>query len=73
LKSHIRRYLNEGNDVSIASQFVAACISYGGVKSVQVFECQLASIHAKSKAKINDITKLHNFVCEPAAIRSYRA
>jgi len=33
----------------------------------------VASIHAKSNAKINDITKLHNFIYEPTTIRSYRA
>ena len=72
LKSHVRRYLNEGHDVSTANQFVAACASYGGVKNVQVFECQLASSRTKYKAKVNDITKLHNFIYEINGIRSYR-
>ncbi|CAF5161607.1 unnamed protein product, partial [Rotaria sp. Silwood1] len=37
LKSHIRRYLNEGHDVSTTAQFVAACTSYDGVKNVHAF------------------------------------
>lgn len=73
LKSHVRRYLNEGHDVSTANQFVAACESYGGVRNVHVFECQLASARSKCKAKINEITKLHNFIYGTNSIRSYRA
>ena len=72
LKSHIRRYLNEGYDVATAAQFVAGCASYGGVKNVHVFQCQLPSTRSKNKVKINDITKPHNFIYEPTAIRSYR-
>ena len=73
LKSHVRRFLNEGHDVTTASQFVSACASYGGVKNVQVFECQLPLTHSKTKFKINDITKLHNFIYKPTIIQSYRA
>ncbi|CAF4218003.1 unnamed protein product [Rotaria sp. Silwood2] len=71
--SHVRRDLNEGHDVSTAAQFVAACASHGGVKNVHAFECQLTPTRSKTKVKINDITKLHNFIYESTAIRSYRA
>jgi len=73
LKSHVRRYLNEGHDVSTAVQFVAACQSYGGVKNVEVFECQLPPYSTKCNVKIADITKLHNFIYEAKDIRTYRA
>ncbi|CAF1289540.1 unnamed protein product [Rotaria sordida] len=73
LKSHVRRYLNEGHDVSTAAQFVAACASHGGVKNVHAFECEMTPTRSKTKVKINDITKLHNFIYESTAIRSYRA
>ncbi|CAF1206742.1 unnamed protein product [Adineta ricciae] len=74
LKSHVRRFWNGGHDVATAAEFVAACASYGGIKNVQVFECQLAPAHSKDKRKINDITKLHNFIFEPStSIRVYRA
>jgi hypothetical protein len=43
------------------------------VKNVHVFESQLAPARSKYKGKINDITKLHNFVYESTNIRSYRA
>ncbi|CAF0953775.1 unnamed protein product [Adineta steineri] len=72
IKSHIRRYLNEGHDVLTAAQFITACNSYGGVKNVHAFECQLTS-RSKNKLKINDIIKLHNFIYETIAIRSNRA
>ncbi|CAF4160876.1 unnamed protein product [Rotaria sordida] len=73
LKSHVRRYLNEGHDASTAAQFVAACASHGGVKNVHAFECQMTPTRSKTKVKINDITKLHNVIYESTAIRSYRA
>ncbi|CAF3329676.1 unnamed protein product [Rotaria sp. Silwood2] len=73
LHSHIRRYLNERHDISAAAQFVAACASYGGVKNIHAFVCQLTSTRSKNKLKINDITKLHNFIYESTAIHSYRA
>ena len=73
LKSHIRRYLNEGHDVATAAQIVAGCASYGGVRNVHVFECQLPSTRSKNKVKINVINKLHNFTYESTAIRSCRA
>ena len=43
------------------------------MRNVHVFECQLPSTRSKNKVKINDITKLHNFIYESTAIRSYRA
>ena len=73
LKSHIRRYLNEGQDVATAAQFVAECTSYGGVKNVHVFECQPPSTRSKNKVEGEGITKLRNFIYESTAIRSYRA
>lgn len=73
LKSHVRRYLNEGHDISTAAQFVEACESYGGVKNVHVFECQLPPNTTKCNVKIQDITKLHNFIYEENCIRIYRA
>ena len=37
LKSHVRRFLNEGHDVATAAQFISACASYGGVKKRSCF------------------------------------
>lgn len=72
IKSHVRRYLNEGHDISTAAQFLEACQSYGGVKNVEVFDCQLPPDATKFNVKIPDITKLHNFVYEEKNIRTYR-
>lgn len=43
------------------------------MKNVHAFECQLASTRSKNRAKINDITKLHNFIYESTTIPLYRA
>ncbi|CAF2863321.1 unnamed protein product [Rotaria sp. Silwood2] len=72
LKSHVHRYLNEGHDVSTAAQFIAACASHGDVKNIHAFECHVTPTRSKTKVKINDTTKLHNFIYESIAIRSYR-
>lgn len=36
MKSHMRRYLNEGNDINSASDMKRALDSYGGVKGCRV-------------------------------------
>lgn len=73
IKSHVRRYLNEGNDVATAAQFVQACLSHGGVKNVNVLECYLASGKKYPKLKISDIAKYHNFSFETDTVQVHRA
>ncbi|CAF4596915.1 unnamed protein product, partial [Didymodactylos carnosus] len=73
IKSHIRRYLNEENDVTTAEQFVNASRSYGGVKNVSVVECRLSPIDEKIKFKLPGITSFNNFELDASSIRVHRA
>ena len=41
LKSHMRRFINEGNDVKTASGMKAAIESYGGVKGCYAAVCRV--------------------------------
>jgi hypothetical protein len=73
IKSHVRRYLNEGHDITTAAEFVRACMSNNGVKNVHVFECQLTPGTQKDSFKLNEITKLNNFSFGPDRILAHRA
>ena len=41
IKSHIRRYVNEGNDVETAASMKAAIESHGGVKGCYASVCKV--------------------------------
>ena len=73
LKSHVRRYLNEKHDVGNAEQFVEACLSHGGVKNVDVVECQFSPGHQSAKFQLNNIKKFRNFCFERHGVRAFRA
>lgn len=64
IKSHVRRYLNENHDVTDAEQFVEACLSYGGVKNVNVVECRLLPSRQSATFKLKDVKKYRNFCFE---------
>ena len=59
LKSHIRRYINEGNDVKTASDIKAAIDSHGGVKGCYSVVCK---VDERSQNMTSDIQSLNNFV-----------
>lgn len=73
IKSHVRRHLNEGHDVTTAAEFVHACMSNNGIKNVYVFECQLTPGTQKDNFKLNEITKLNNFSFGSGCIVAHRA
>lgn len=60
-KSHIRVYINEGNDVVTAKQFEDALLSQGGVKGVRVVSLQSIANTHEATQKIPNISKLNNF------------
>ena len=74
MKSHMRRYVNEGSDVQTASQMKSALDSYGGVKGCYVAvasvneRCQIMSKHA-----MTGVQSLSNFLFEPSGIRAWKA
>ena len=62
LKSRVRRYLNEKNDITNASEFVNACHSYGGTPGVKVSECRLlAETNSTAQFRFPGITSYNNF------------
>ncbi|CAF4478486.1 unnamed protein product [Rotaria sp. Silwood2] len=68
MKSHVRRYLNEKHDVTNAEQFVEACLSYGGVKTVNVVE--YISVNDECTESIDQAANI--FECpEEACISSF--
>ncbi|CAH3145827.1 unnamed protein product [Porites evermanni] len=74
IKSHIRRFLNEGNDVKSANDMKTAIESYGGIKGCYAAVCLVQpSAQTMSKHNMAGIQSLHNFSCENGGIRVWRA
>ena len=63
LKSHIRRYINEGNDVKTASDMKAAIDSHGSVKGCYSVVCKVDERSQNmTKHSLSGIQSLNNFV-----------
>ncbi|KAK3729175.1 hypothetical protein QZH41_000580 [Actinostola sp. cb2023] len=60
-KNHIRRYINEGHDVTKAQQMKDAILSYGGLQSVRVAVVETIEEAPSELTKIPGINKLNNF------------
>ena len=74
LKSHMRRFINEGNDVKTASDMRAAIESYGGVKGCYATVCRVqASAQTMTKHTMAGVQALHNFSYENGGLRVWRA
>ena len=74
IKAHVRRYINEGNDVLTASHFLNAMTSYGGVKGVRVALVDLKPGHKTStEGKIEGISTLNNFGYEESGLVTWKA
>ena len=74
MKSHMRRYLNEGNDITSASDMKKALDSYGGVKACRT---SVVSIDAR-KQEIKQhrwpgVQSLNNFEFQRLGIRVWKA
>ena len=74
VKSHMRRYINEGHDIRSAADMKAAIDSYGGVKG-----CQAAVVNVQEhnqtmkKHKMSGIQALNNFIFESEGLRVWKA
>lgn len=63
LKSHIRRYINEGNDVKTASDMKAAIDSHGGVKGCYSVVCKVDERSQNmTKHSLSGVQSLNNFM-----------
>lgn len=60
-KNHIRRYINEGHDVTNAQQMKTAILSHGGVEGVRVAVVEASVNETPEQRKIPGINKLNNF------------
>ncbi len=72
-KSHIRRYINEGHDVTTGQQLKDAILSYGGVEGVRVALVEAAIDEKPGERKIPGINKLNNFVFREDSVLARRA
>ena len=74
VKSHMRRYINEGHDIKSADDMKAAIESYGGVKG-----CQAAVVKAHESSQtmkkhtLTGIQALNNFRFESGGLRVWKA
>ena len=74
LKSHMRRFLNEGNDIKTASDMKTAFESYGGVKGCYAAVCQVQpSAQTMTKHTTTGVQALNNFSYENRGLRMWRA
>ena len=74
MKAHIRRFVNENNDVTTAEEMKKALESHGGLRGcrVAVVEIDLSKdLHEANK--IPDISLLYNFKFEDSGIRVWKA
>lgn len=72
-KNHIRRYINEGHDVTTAQQMKDAILSHGGVEGVRVAVVEAAIVEKPDQRKIPGINKLNNFVFRENCVLARRA
>lgn len=74
LKSHMRRFLNEGNDLKSASDMKAAIESHGGVKGCYAAVCRVQpSAQTMTKHTMAGVQAIHNFSYENGGMRVWRA
>ena len=75
LKSHIRRYINQGNDVKTASDMKAAIDSHGGIKGCYSAVCKVDEMSQNmTKHSLSGIQSLNNFMfTESGEIIAWRA
>ena len=70
----MRRFINEGNDVKIASGMKVAIESYGGVKLFYAAVCRVqASAQTMTKHTMPGVQALHNFSYKNEGMRVWHA
>ena len=74
LKSHMRRFINEGNDINTAKDMKVAIESYGGVKGCYATVAEIQdSFQSMTKHSMTGIQALNNFLFQPAGLRVWKA
>ena len=72
-KSHVRIFINEGNDVTTAHQLKDALLSHGGIDGVRVVAMETTEDLVEDSRKIPAISKLNNFAFHGDSITAWRA
>ena len=74
-KAHARNFINEGHDVTNATELRDALISHGGIKGVRVacLDAVTKTLPVRETAKIPSISKLNNFELRDDRIKGCRA
>ena len=62
VKGHVRRYINEGNDVETAEDFKTAILSHGGLAGVKVVLLDDPQFRYDIQGKWDGISTLNNFL-----------
>ncbi|XP_015759339.1 PREDICTED: uncharacterized protein LOC107338616 isoform X3 [Acropora digitifera] len=74
MKAHIRRFVNENNDVTTAEEMKKALESHGGLRGCRVAVVEIDPSKDLHEAnKIPDISLLYNFKFEDGGIRVWKA
>lgn len=61
IKAHVRRFLNEGNDVVTAEDFRDAILSNSGLRGVRVCIIDMAGVTTSTPMTIEGVSLLNNF------------
>ena len=73
-KSHIRVYINEGNDVTTVDEMKEALLSQGGLEGVRVVVVTPSVVYSEQEqSKITSVNKLNNFQYVNGSIYAWRA
>ena len=73
-KSHIRVYINEGNDVTTVDEMKEALLSQGGLEGVRVVVVTPSVVYSEQEqSKITSVNKLNNFQFVNGSIYAWRA
>ncbi|XP_048588307.1 uncharacterized protein LOC125572200 [Nematostella vectensis] len=73
IKAHVRKYINEGHDVTTLEQLKNAMLSYGGLQGVRIALVDASLIKQSLSAKWEGISFLNNFEYQGSVINSWRA
>ena len=74
MKAHIRRFVNEHNDVTTASEMKMALESYGGVKGCRYAVAEIKEPVERGETKWKGISYLYNFSFEnPDSVHAWKA
>ena len=77
VKSHVRRFIDEGNAVTTPYEFLEAILSHGGIGGVRVVVVrsgqERSGASKKTTVKWEGISSFNNFLFTPSGVTAFRA